>query len=299
MLFLLTDTDRSYNKDKPHAIPVAYGLKGKSLTSVTARQMVSDVRDFLHTNNINVLIEAYDGQWSNIVFRDSEDKPLTLFKLQRDSWLKFKSMSQEKLVNFIESISRNNVENLQQWAATALNPGATQRIRNIQTSLKKHTKESRDASHMQHCKTYIELQSFCNEHNCEGGTSLVTFPEIDRRPDLWDVNLSQPNLLHILNLKKFSGQKKRYYSYEPDSESTTSDIDDIDIDYSENVPLLIGSDTHDIKCELLTSHHGISTEIVFLLLCSKRTEKWSSTTVDSLLENVLCSPECIFRELTS
>ena len=86
---------------------------------------------------------------------------------------------------------------------------------------------------MQHCKMYIELQSFCNEHNYKSGISLVTFPEIDRRPDLWDVNLSQPNLLHILNLKKFSGQKKRYYSYEPDSESTTSDIDDIDIDYSE------------------------------------------------------------------
>ena len=30
MLFLLTDMDHSFNKDKPHAIPVAYTLKGKS-----------------------------------------------------------------------------------------------------------------------------------------------------------------------------------------------------------------------------------------------------------------------------
>ena len=141
MLFLLTDMDRSFNKDRPHTIPVAYALKGKSLTSATARRMVSDVRDFLDRNKINVLVEAYDGQWSNLVFQDSEDKPLTLFKLQRDSWLKFKRMSQKKLINFIESISRNPEDNLPQWSATSLNPVATHRIGNIETSIKWHTKQ--------------------------------------------------------------------------------------------------------------------------------------------------------------
>ena len=37
LLFLLMDTDRTYNKDKPNAVPVAYGLKGRSLNSETAR----------------------------------------------------------------------------------------------------------------------------------------------------------------------------------------------------------------------------------------------------------------------
>ena len=64
LLFLLTDTDRAYNKDKPHAVPVAYALKGRSLKSSTARQMVTHVREFLHRNKINVLVEAYDGQWA-------------------------------------------------------------------------------------------------------------------------------------------------------------------------------------------------------------------------------------------
>ena len=127
----------------------------------------------------------------------------------------------------------------------------------------------------------------------------MTFPEVDRRPDLWDVNISQRNLLHILNVKKFSGPKKRYHSYQYDSESSKHDSDNIDVEYGQDIQNLTGLDTNDIKCLLLTTHQCISIEIVFLLLCSKHTEKWKSTTVDSLLEDILCSPECIFRELTS
>ena len=72
-LFLLMDTDRTYNKEKPNAVPVAYGLKGCSLNCETARRMVTDIRNFLHCQNINVLVEAYDSQWSRLVFRDSND----------------------------------------------------------------------------------------------------------------------------------------------------------------------------------------------------------------------------------
>ena len=56
LFFLLTDTDQTYNKDKPNAVPVVYGLKGHSLNSETVRQIVTDVRNFLHHHNINVSV---------------------------------------------------------------------------------------------------------------------------------------------------------------------------------------------------------------------------------------------------
>ena len=62
LLFVLTDTDREYSKDKPNAIPIAYALKGKSLKVSTCRQMMNDVCNFLQQNGINVLVEAYGGQ---------------------------------------------------------------------------------------------------------------------------------------------------------------------------------------------------------------------------------------------
>ena len=68
LLFVLTDTDREYCKDKPNVIPIAYALKGKSLKVSTCRKMVNDVCNFLHGKGVNVLVEVYDGQWAGLVF---------------------------------------------------------------------------------------------------------------------------------------------------------------------------------------------------------------------------------------
>ena len=64
LLFVLTDTDREYSKDQPNTIPVAYALRGKSLKVSTCRQMMNDVRNTMKENGIDILVEAYDGQWS-------------------------------------------------------------------------------------------------------------------------------------------------------------------------------------------------------------------------------------------
>ena len=51
---------------------------------------------------------------------------------------------------------------------------------------------------MVECKTYLTVESFCNEFNCRGGIGLVTFPQVDSRQDLWEVRICDSNLLHIL-----------------------------------------------------------------------------------------------------
>ena len=61
LLFLLTDTDGEYTKDKLNAIPIAYALKGKSLKTSICRQMMNNVRNYLSAKGVNVLVEAYDG----------------------------------------------------------------------------------------------------------------------------------------------------------------------------------------------------------------------------------------------
>ena len=267
--------------------------------------MVADVRNFLHQQKINVLVEAYDGQWSSLVFCDHNDKPLTLFELQRDCWLKFKTMSQEKLINFIESLSKNISQNLQEWTSTSMIPPESKRITNIQVNLKWHTEQSRDPLHMQHCKSFIELESYCNEHNCEGGLSMVTFPDVNKRPDAWQVHILEPNLLHLLELKKFSGKQTYYNHQESDSKSDTHDqmesvedfLADDWPDEGDTSPNLTGCDRDDKKFVLLSSHSAITTEIIFLLLCGKRGDKWIS--LDAQVNEVLSSSESIFKQLTA
>ena len=113
-MFLLTDTDHEYTKDKLNAIPIAYALKGKSLKTSICRQMMNDVQNFLCAKGVNVLVEAYDGQWSGLVFRGQNNEPLTPFEVQRDAWLSFASMSKDKLVEYLTHIS--NKEAIRHYA---------------------------------------------------------------------------------------------------------------------------------------------------------------------------------------
>ena len=91
----------------------------------------------------------------------------------------------------------------------------------------------------------------------------------------------------------------RMESIEEDMESDDIDTDEIGLDHGYTVPNLSGLDSADIKHILLTTHHDICTEIIFLLLCGKRGGKWSSLDVESLLNDILCTPESIYKELTS
>ena len=105
LLFVYTDSDREFNKDKPTSIPVAYGLKGKSIRYSTARKMIIIVQDKLKDNGTSILCESVDSQWSGIVFRDEKLRPLTLFELQCNCWLRFAKMSKESLLQFIQDIT--------------------------------------------------------------------------------------------------------------------------------------------------------------------------------------------------
>ena len=43
LLFVCTDSDSEFNKDKPTSIPIAYALKGRSIRISTARKMINKV----------------------------------------------------------------------------------------------------------------------------------------------------------------------------------------------------------------------------------------------------------------
>ena len=190
-------TDREYSKDKPNAIPVAYTLKGKSLKVSTCRQMMNDVRNTMKENGIDILVEAYNGQWSGLVFCDDKNKPLTLFEVQRDSWLQYSGMSKDKLLSFIRNLCVISDGDINTWTSTVIShPGIT-RIGNIEVKAGIHTKETQNPKHVMHCKRYTEVKSFCNEFNCDSGMARIKFPNIECRPDLWQVNICDCNLLHM------------------------------------------------------------------------------------------------------
>ena len=59
--FLATDSECIVKPGIPPHIPIAYGLKGPSLSNKIFRNMRNDIRNELHSRNTSVLCEVYDG----------------------------------------------------------------------------------------------------------------------------------------------------------------------------------------------------------------------------------------------
>ena len=105
LLFLITDTDREFQKELPISVPIAYGMKGKSIRLDTARKMMNVVRDELKEHNCNVLVEALDGQWAGLIFRDEIKNPLMFYELDKDCWQKFSLKSKIGVMTLMEHFS--------------------------------------------------------------------------------------------------------------------------------------------------------------------------------------------------
>ena len=86
------------------------------------------------------------------------------------------------------------------------------------------------------------------------------------------------------------------------AEDSVSDNDDADVQlemYHSHPRMFNSNDSASIRSLLLSTHKSICTEIIFLLLCGKGEQKWTSLTVESLLDDILSSAENIFKKLTS
>ena len=207
-------------------------------------------------------------------------------------------MSKEKLLLFIRNLCNISDNDINTWKSMVISrPGIIQ-IGNIQVKAAIHTKETQDPKHVMHCKRYIEVKTFCNEFNCDSGISGIRFPNVECRPDLWQVNICDRNLNQAWGKRKL---RRRFSetSHLTQSEESSNFLDQIEhdliqIDMHDTDSILdnvsenfVITDSGHIRNLLLTSHNNILFEILFFLLCGKRTEKWNSFDPQSLYDTVL------------
>ncbi|KAK3107914.1 hypothetical protein FSP39_025021 [Pinctada imbricata] len=101
LVFLLSDLDRTYKAAIPHAMPIAYALKGFSMKTDAMQKMICDVRKALFINGMYTPIVSFDGQWSKLAFQKSTDEPLTLLELQKKVYNKVKRKTTSELRSII------------------------------------------------------------------------------------------------------------------------------------------------------------------------------------------------------
>ena len=312
LLFVCTDSDREFNKDKPTSIPIAYALKGRSIRISTARKMINIVRDKLKDNGTTILCESVDGQWSGIVFRDEKLRPLTLFELQRDCWLKFAKMSKEKIVQFIQDISYVSYDDKQSCSQIDIDYFATHRYGNIEVHIEPHRRQEDGV-----VVRRIFVNSYAGYYNQGSVLHLLKTPTKSNRPDLWEAHLGvHNNLLQVIGLIMHTGKRSARIPSVPDASDAESGDEDDDVlnlradivDESDRTPPTAtaspddGRSIHvsaaDIRAVLLGSHKYLLEDILIALLCSPNSVKWSSYNCKELYDFAFSSAHAIYSAMT-
>ena len=134
LCFILSNTNRQHDPEKPNQIPVAFALKGYSLMSDKLSQMIEDVRNKCNDHGITVVADCTDGQWTNITTRSIDGKPLTHLQFQKDCWSKNNRQSKAKLLDRITKYSKVEPEDLENISTLLLSKNQDVEVGNIQVS---------------------------------------------------------------------------------------------------------------------------------------------------------------------
>ena len=186
LLFVATDTDQVFNKDLPVSVPIAYGMKGKSIRLDTAHNMINVIQNKLKEEKISVLVEALDGQWAGIVFRGEMKNPLTIYDFDKDCWLKFHQKSKINIINLMESYSHISPKHIEAFSKlNNVTPGHYH-TGNIGITC---TNEKRVIGKDQHIQKILYLYSFCGNIDMPCGLQNLRTPTLCNRPDLWGLDL--------------------------------------------------------------------------------------------------------------
>ena len=309
LLFVACDSDREFQKDVPSCIPIAYGLKGKSICLETARKMIDVVLDNLHQKGVHVLAESRDGQWAQTVFRDSFNNPLTLYEFNKDCWSRFAKLGKKNLLRYMESFSHINHKNIQ--GLSKLERFDVGRYRNGNIGFDVHYKLNEDKEEVM----FLACYSFCGELNFQEGLKKLKMPMRVYRPELWGYRLDiDGNMLHILGFEKAS---QRFTENSMEQATVTMDeeavnlmhdmlnydaldnVDDNMLEYSIN---LIHNnslaDCKKIKHLLLNTHKFILEQFLILLLCLEE-DKWKAFEIEDLYNDHMSSTDMLYKMFLS
>ena len=89
---------------KPYSYPIAYAMKGTSMSNSDLQYMVKKLRNTLLENKIPVLCEAYDGQWHNHITQSNDGESLTRMH-GHATWNSISRLSKDKCIEWISSHS--------------------------------------------------------------------------------------------------------------------------------------------------------------------------------------------------
>ena len=231
-------------------------------------------------NKTSILCESVDGQWSGIVFRDEQLRPLTLFELQRNSWNKFCNKYKEGLIQFIEDLSYVTNDDKEHCSEIDIDYFSSHRYSDLEVNIEPFRRPPNNEVHHK-----IYMHSYSGPYNQGCALRFLRTPKKVHHPDLWQINIGvHNNLMEVLGLREPRNQSSDTLA---DSLESTNEDDESLLnlrtelmDESDRTPDTSGLNFNvhsrhdhvsadDIKALLLSSHKYILEEILIALLSSE------------------------------
>ena len=120
VVFLVADLDRSWERNTIRCGPVAWFPKGYSLDAGTMRIIAETIHTTCHNGGIHIPCESFDGQWHLLAVRSADNKPLTLYQLQKDLWKVVEDMSKKEIVDELKSLNKTVICSLSDTEETGI-----------------------------------------------------------------------------------------------------------------------------------------------------------------------------------
>ena len=98
VVFMATNKNRIQTDSIPYSFPVAYAMKGSSMSNDDLRFMVKHLHEEFRKCSIPILTEVYDGQWHQHITTDSDGNCLTKLSWHH-RWQEVSTYSKQKCIS--------------------------------------------------------------------------------------------------------------------------------------------------------------------------------------------------------
>lgn len=109
VVYLLADLDHLWKEEEPHAIPIAYFLRGYSLSMDVFRSITEECKDKCLEKDIDVIVSAADGEFLPLIVRGRKGNPLTQHQLSKDVWTEVSKLSKHQILQKLKDATKEYV----------------------------------------------------------------------------------------------------------------------------------------------------------------------------------------------
>ena len=120
VVYLLSDLDRMWKSELPHAVPVMFFYRGYSLPMEIAKTLTEHCRNKCKAKGLDIVATASDGEFLPLMVKDKNQQPLTMHQLNKVVWSEVCKLKKSELVKLLRSLNTKYVQTTNENGRIAL-----------------------------------------------------------------------------------------------------------------------------------------------------------------------------------